>query len=107
MLFKNVVGDEFLRARGGASAVDFMLGLAAKTFTMKDGKLTTTEFSAVNPGDPLTVGEWMQTQAAVADFAFWVERDPDLREDRRSLGCSTPTARSGQRRRRLRESQTR
>lgn len=72
--FKSAVGGEFLRAGGRASAVDYMVGLAAKTFAMKDGEVTTTEFSAANPGEPLTVAEWMQAQVAAADFAFQPSR---------------------------------
>jgi hypothetical protein len=41
---------------------------------MKDGKLTTQEFSTTNPGEPLSVAEWLQAQVAVADFAFLPSR---------------------------------
>lgn len=72
--FNNTIASEFLRSGGRTSAVDFMIGLAAKTFSMKDGAITTKDFSATNPGEPLSVAEWMQAQVAVADFAFLPSR---------------------------------
>ncbi len=72
--FNNIISAEFLRSGGRASAVDYMQGLAAKTFSMKGGVLTTKEFSTTNPGEPLSVAEWMQAQVAVADFAFLPSR---------------------------------
>ncbi len=91
--FKSAVGAEFLRSGGRASAVDYMLGLAAKTFAMKDGEVTTTEFSAANPGEPLTVSEWMQAQVAVADFAFLPSRGGGARPNP-SGGPVTPARRT-------------
>ncbi|HXG90320.1 MAG TPA: hypothetical protein VNJ02_18495 [Vicinamibacterales bacterium] len=72
--FNNTIAAEFLQMGGRASAVEYMVGLAAKTFSVKDGKVETNEVSAVNPGEPLTVREWMQAQVAVADFAFQPSR---------------------------------
>ena len=51
--FKQTIGYEFVRAGGRESAVDFIVGKAAEVFTMKDGKLTTKEFSTAKPGEPL------------------------------------------------------
>jgi hypothetical protein len=68
--FKNTVAVEFLKAGGRESAVDFMVGKAADVFAMENGKVTTKEFSTTNPGEKLTVSEWMGQQAHVADFAF-------------------------------------
>ncbi len=72
--FKNLVSGEFLRAGGRASAVDYVVSCAAKVFSMKDGELTTKEFSAASPGQTLTLAEWMQAQASVSDFAFLPSR---------------------------------
>lgn len=68
--FRNIVSVEFLKSGGRESAVDFMVATAEKTFAMKDGKITTTEFSKERPGEPLTVAEWMNQQSHVSDFAF-------------------------------------
>ena len=73
-LLKNAVSVEFLRQGGRASAVDFMVQAASKTFSMENGELTTNEFSATNPGQPLTVEEWMGQQIQKADFAFQPSR---------------------------------
>lgn len=68
--FRNTITTEFLRAGGRESAVEFMVANAGKTFAMKDGKTTTNEFSATNPGAPLTVEEWIDQQRTVSDFVF-------------------------------------
>ena len=88
--FKHLVSNEFLRAGGRASAVDYMLGIAAKTFAMKDGKVSTSEFSAVNPGQPLTVAEWMQAQTGVHDFAFLPSRGGGAGTSRNSASVTVP-----------------
>jgi hypothetical protein len=68
------ISAAFLRSGGRASAIDYMVDNAAKTFTMKDHALTTKEFSSAKPGERLTVAEWMQAQVSVADFAFLPSR---------------------------------
>jgi hypothetical protein len=55
---------------GRESAVDFMVTNAAKTFTFENGNVTSKEFSATKPGEPLTVTEWISQQVQTADFAF-------------------------------------
>jgi hypothetical protein len=71
---RHTIVSKFLYVGGRASAVDFMAERGAKVFAMEDGKLTTKEFSASNPAEPLSVDEWMKQQIAVADFAFQPSR---------------------------------
>lgn len=73
-MLKNAVSVEFLRQGGRASAVDFMLQAASKVFEMGTDGVTTKEFSATNPSQPLSVSEWITQQVAVADFAFQPSR---------------------------------
>jgi hypothetical protein len=68
--FQHLIGFDFLRLGGRPDALGFIVGKAAETFTMADGKVTTKAFSAKDPGVPLTVPEWMTSQLAAADFAF-------------------------------------
>lgn len=68
--FNQTVAYEFVRAGGRESAVDFIVGKAAEVFTMKDGKLTTKEFSTARPGEPLSISEWVAQQSHTCDFAF-------------------------------------
>src|SRR4051812_17196649 len=67
---RNTVTVEFLRAGGRESAVDFMVGNATKIFAVENDELTTKAFSTKKPGEPLTLGEWMDQQTTVVDFAF-------------------------------------
>jgi hypothetical protein len=71
---KHIVTAEFLRVGGRTSAIDFMTTEAAKVFAMDGGKLTTKEFSASNPSEPISLAEWMSKQINVADFAFQPSR---------------------------------
>lgn len=73
-LLKHLVTAEFLKVGGRASAIDFMATAAAQVFAMEDGKPTTEEFSAANPSESLSIGEWMKSQIFVADFAFQPSR---------------------------------
>jgi hypothetical protein len=68
--FERIVAFELSKAGVYESAVDFMVGKAAEKFVMKDGKLTTELFSEKNPGEPLTVEEWVNQQTSVVGFAF-------------------------------------
>ena len=67
---RNVVTTELNRFGIRQSAVDYMFSKAQEVFQLKDGKLTTKEFSAKNPGEPLSVAEWTELQMRVSDFAF-------------------------------------
>jgi hypothetical protein len=88
---KNTVTYEFLKHGGRPDAVEFMVGNAAKVFTMENGAVTTKEFSIVKPGDPLTVTEWVQQQASHAAFAFLPSRGGGAPPSRPILGA-TPKA---------------
>jgi hypothetical protein len=81
--FRNTITTEFLRAGGRESAVDYMVLNAAKVFAA-DG--TTQEFSKANPGVPISVAEWIQEQAKVADFAFKPSRGGSAPPRRSTLG---------------------
>jgi len=83
--FKHVIGWEFLKAGGRSEALDFIVAQAARTFTMKDGKVVTDKFSATDPGVSLGVPEWIATQLAEASFAFMPSTG----------GGAPPNARSG------------
>ena len=67
---KHLVTTEFLRSGGRASAVDFMAAEASKVFAMEDGKVTSKEFSATNPAEPLSIEEFMLKQSRTADWLF-------------------------------------
>jgi len=67
---RNVFTTEAIRRGVRESAVDYLFTKAQEVFSMKDGKLTTKEFSAKNPGEPLSVAEWTELQMRVSDFAF-------------------------------------
>ncbi len=67
---RHAVTAEFLKCGGRSSAIDFTAEAAAKVFAMKDGELTTTEFSASNPSEKLSLAEWMTQRAKEADFTF-------------------------------------
>jgi len=72
--FQHLIGFDFLRLGGRPDALGFIVGKAAETFTMANGKVTTKAFSTANPGVPLTIGEWMTSQLTAADFAFQPHR---------------------------------
>jgi hypothetical protein len=69
-LLRNAVSVEFLKAAGRESAVDFIVARATEAFAFKDGKPTTNEFSAENPGEALSIAEWVGQQTHNLDFAF-------------------------------------
>lgn len=64
------VTTEFLRCGGRPNALEYVAAEAAKVFAMDGGKLTTKEFSATNPAEPLSLTEWLDKQAKVADYLF-------------------------------------
>jgi DNA-directed RNA polymerase subunit F len=69
---RNAVLTQFRAAGGQDAAVDFVVGRARDAFVMNGDALTAKPgvYSKDNPGDPLTLGEWMTTQTREIGFAF-------------------------------------
>ncbi len=70
LLLRATITQEFQKQGGRSSACDFMVGEAARAFTVEDGKLVAKEFSSSDPSQPLSVEEFIAKQATVASFAF-------------------------------------
>jgi outer membrane murein-binding lipoprotein Lpp len=68
--FNNAVSVAFLKGLGRESAVDWVCHLAEKVFEFKDGKVTSSAFSTKNPGEPLSLDEWIVNQRQVIPYAF-------------------------------------
>ena len=69
---RSAVLTQFRAAGGQDAAVDFVVGRARDAFVM-DGESITAKagvYSKDNPGDPLTLGEWMTVQTREIGFAF-------------------------------------
>lgn len=49
---------------------DVITNEAKKTFQVKDGQLNSTQQSTTNPGQPLTLDEWMTAQLTTRAWAF-------------------------------------
>lgn len=73
-VLRSNVSEQFLKVGGKAKAVDFIVGKAKEVFEIAGGLLKAKEnkFSAMNPGNPLGVEEWLATQVKEHDFAFEV-----------------------------------
>ena len=70
---KNAVLKSFRDAGGNHQALDYVVNRASEVFqTNGDGQLTskTGVYSTENPGEPLSLNEWMQTQTKDISFAF-------------------------------------
>jgi len=70
---KNEVLKSFRAAGGQDQALDFVVNRAGEVFqTNGDGQLKAKAgaYSTENPGEPLTLTEWMQTQTRDISFAF-------------------------------------
>jgi hypothetical protein len=67
----HAIGSAFLAMGGRADAREFIVGRAkADGFTVTDGRATTAAASVTNPGQPMTIDEWLQGQFTTAAFAF-------------------------------------
>ena len=69
---RHEVLTQFRAAGGQDAAVDFMVSRARDVFQMDGNALTAKPgiYSKDNPGDPLTLSEWMTTQTREIGFAF-------------------------------------
>ena len=69
---RHQVVQAFRAAGGQDAAVDFMVSRARDVFQMDGNALTAKPgiYSKDNPGDPLTLSEWMTTQTREIGFAF-------------------------------------
>jgi len=70
---KNAVLKSFRAAGGQDAALDFVVNRAGEVFEPNgDGQLIAKAgaYSAENPGEPLSLTEWMQTQTKDISFAF-------------------------------------
>lgn len=58
---RSAVSERFLKANGQASALKFVVDLAKEEFAVQSGevKAKPNKFSAVKPGEPLNIDEWM------------------------------------------------
>lgn len=71
-LFRTKVSDAFTKAGGKTNAVDFVVGLAASEFEIKEGQVVakTGKFSKEKPGDPLGTDEWVKNLSEQHDYVF-------------------------------------
>ena len=69
---RNAVLSQFRAAGGQDQAVDFIVSRAQEVFQIDGDNLAAKPgvYSKDNPGEPLTVGEWMTSQTREIGFAF-------------------------------------
>jgi hypothetical protein len=69
---RNAVLTQFRAAGGQDAAVDFVVSRAREAFSMNGDNISAKSgvYSKDNPGDPLTLGEWMTNQTREIGFAF-------------------------------------
>ena len=69
---KNEVLTQFKAAGGQDAAVDFVVGRASDVFEINGDQLVAKQgiYSTDNPGEPLSLGEWMTKQTREIGFAF-------------------------------------
>lgn len=88
---RTAVGEVFIKSGGKPAALDYLLTQARDAFVVRDGRVVAAEgkFSAVKPGDPLSIAEWMEAAAKQHDFAFEPSRGGG------APGGNAPTPREG------------
>jgi len=69
---KNEVLTQFKAAGGQDAAIDFVVSRASDVFKIEGDQLVAKDgiYSTDNPGDPLSLGEWMTKQTREIGFAF-------------------------------------
>ena len=69
---RSAVLSQFRAAGGQDAAVDFVVSRAREAFQMDGDNISAKPgvYSSDNPGEPLTLGEWMTSQTREIGFAF-------------------------------------
>lgn len=69
---RSTIGDRFIKHGGRPAVLDFILSEAEKSFVVADDAVKAREgkFSPDNPGNPLSLEEWMGEITKTYDFAF-------------------------------------